>query len=116
MARMETRAQPLAYAVYVDEQDKVWLSDFAANTLVLFDPVTETFHAFPLSPTGNVRQILGAPGRGVGGNRRQQVDSDQAQLMKGDQPRIGRIYDKFLEICEHLPNLPDPRSILFSFI
>lgn len=55
-------AQPLAYAVYVDEQDKVWLSDFAANTLVLFDPVTEAFHAFPLSPTGNVRQILGRTG------------------------------------------------------
>lgn len=55
-------AQPLAYAVYVDEQDQVWLSDFAANTLVLFDPVTEAFHAFPLSPTGNVRQILGRAG------------------------------------------------------
>lgn len=55
-------AQPLAYAVYVDEQDKVWLSDFAANTMVLFDPVTELFHSFPLSPTGNVRQILGRAG------------------------------------------------------
>lgn len=55
-------AQPLAYAVYVDEQDKVWLSDFAANTLVLFDPLTEAFHSFPLSPTGNVRQILGRAG------------------------------------------------------
>lgn len=54
--------QPLAYAVYVDEQDKVWLSDFAANTMVLFDPVTERFHSFPLSPTGNVRQILGRAG------------------------------------------------------
>ncbi|MEZ4729981.1 MAG: SMP-30/gluconolactonase/LRE family protein [Caldilineaceae bacterium] len=52
----------LAYAVYVDEQDKVWLSDFAANTMVLFDPVTESFHSFPLSPTGNVRQILGRSG------------------------------------------------------
>lgn len=54
--------RPLAYAVYVDEQDKVWLSDFAANTMVLFDPVSATFHAFPLSPTGNVRQILGRAG------------------------------------------------------
>ncbi len=52
----------LPYAVYVDEQDKVWLSDFAANTLVRFDPVTETFHSFPLSPTGNIRQILGRTG------------------------------------------------------
>lgn len=54
--------RPLAYAVYVDEQDKVWLSDFAANTMVMLDPVTEEFHSFPLSPTGNVRQILGRAG------------------------------------------------------
>lgn len=54
--------QPLAYAVYVDELDKVWLSDFAANTLVMFDPVNAEFYSFPLSPTGNVRQILGRAG------------------------------------------------------
>ena len=29
---------PMIYAVYVDERDKVWLSDFGANALVLFDP------------------------------------------------------------------------------
>ena len=54
--------RPLAYAVFVDELDKVWLSDFAANTMVMFDPLTEEFYSFSLSPTGNVRQILGRTG------------------------------------------------------
>jgi virginiamycin B lyase len=54
---------PGAYAVYVDDQDKVWLSDFGANALVRFDPTTERFESFPL-PTANaqVRQLLGRPG------------------------------------------------------
>jgi len=30
---------PMAYAVYVDENDLVWLSDFGANILVRFDPI-----------------------------------------------------------------------------
>src|SRR5690606_26057154 len=34
---------PKTYSVYVDERDKVWLTDFAANAIVLFDPETETF-------------------------------------------------------------------------
>ena len=64
MARMEiTGARPMVYAVYVDEQDKIWLSDWGANALVRFDPVTETFTPFPLpSSTANVRQILGRKG------------------------------------------------------
>jgi virginiamycin B lyase len=54
---------PMPYAVYVDKQDNVWLSDFAANTLVRFDPIQETFKVFSLpSPEANVRQILGRPG------------------------------------------------------
>lgn len=36
------------YAVYVDDQDKVWLSDFGANALVRFDPETERFTRSPL--------------------------------------------------------------------
>jgi virginiamycin B lyase len=28
-------ARPQAYAVYVDERDKVWLTDFGANAIVL---------------------------------------------------------------------------------
>jgi virginiamycin B lyase len=51
------------YAVYVDERDDVWLSDFGANALVRFDPNTETFAVVPL-PDANaqVRQMLGRPG------------------------------------------------------
>jgi virginiamycin B lyase len=54
---------PQPYAVYVDERDIVWLSDFGSNALVSFDPATETFESYPLpgSPS-NVRQILGRPG------------------------------------------------------
>jgi virginiamycin B lyase len=54
---------PAAYAVYVDEADIVWLSDFGANAMVRFDPVSEEFagYALPHDP-GEVRQILGRPG------------------------------------------------------
>jgi virginiamycin B lyase len=54
---------PMAYAVYVDDDDYTWLSDFAANSLVRFDPSTERFTvvALPSSPA-NVRQLLGRPG------------------------------------------------------
>src|ERR1022692_2300325 len=31
------------YAVYVDDKDKVWLSDWVANEIMLFDPATEKF-------------------------------------------------------------------------
>ncbi|WP_410960625.1 hypothetical protein, partial [Salmonella sp. SAL4357] len=56
-------ARPMAYAVYVDDRDMVWLSDFGANTLVRFDPAIEIFESFALpSSPGNVRQILGRPG------------------------------------------------------
>ena len=56
-------ANPMAYAVYVDDQDIVWLTDFGANALVRFDPSSETFTAIPLSgPNAAVRQLLGRPG------------------------------------------------------
>lgn len=32
-----------AYAIYVDEHDKVWLSDFTSNSIVHFDPDTGEF-------------------------------------------------------------------------
>ena len=56
---------PQAYAVYVDETDRVWLTDFSgAGAVVRFDPSTETFESYPLpTPGGNVRQILGLPGQ-----------------------------------------------------
>jgi virginiamycin B lyase len=54
---------PRAYAVYVDDRDIVWLSDFGANALVRFDPSREAFEVIKLpSSPANVRQILGRPG------------------------------------------------------
>jgi virginiamycin B lyase len=54
---------PQAYAVYVDEHDRVWLSDFGADTLVVFDPTTGEFRPVPLpGAPGDVRQLLGRPG------------------------------------------------------
>src|SRR5215204_3684810 len=56
-------ATPMPYAVYVDERDVVWLSDFGANALVRFDPKTEKFNRLVLrSSPANVRQILGRRG------------------------------------------------------
>jgi virginiamycin B lyase len=53
----------MPYAVYVDDKDMVWLSDFGANAMIRFDPVQETFNTFSLpSPEANIRQILGLPG------------------------------------------------------
>lgn len=54
---------PAAYAVYVDEHDKVWLTDFGGDAVVRFDPETETFRSFTLPTVGaQVRQLLGRPG------------------------------------------------------
>jgi len=55
--------RPRIYAVYVDERDIVWLSDFGSHAIHAFDPATETFTTTPMSqPNANVRQILGRPG------------------------------------------------------
>ena len=57
----------MVYAVYVDERDRVWLSDFGANALVRFDPGTARFTSVTLlSVDAAVRQILGRLGE-VGG-------------------------------------------------
>ena len=41
----------------------MWLSDFGENSLVRFDPTTETFESLLLpSPSAQVRQMLGRPG------------------------------------------------------
>lgn len=55
---------PQAYAVYVDETDTVWVTDFGSDhALVRFDPRSETFDRFPLPTAGGaVRQLLGTPG------------------------------------------------------
>ena len=51
------------YAVYVDERDIVWVSDFDTDIVYAFDPRTEQLTAYPSSGRGsNVRQILGRRG------------------------------------------------------
>jgi len=54
---------PHAYAIYVDDKDKVWVSDFGANAILRFDPTSETFQSFPSDHNGaDVRQMAGRPG------------------------------------------------------
>jgi virginiamycin B lyase len=56
-------SEPHAYAVYVDDKDKVWVSDFGTNAILRFDPLTEKFESFPSNrPGAAVRQMLGRPG------------------------------------------------------
>jgi virginiamycin B lyase len=51
------------YAVWVDSEDKVWLSEWGANAVVRFDPFSETFETFPSDrPNAEVRQMLGHKG------------------------------------------------------
>ena len=51
------------YSVYVDEKDKVWVTDFVANAILRFDPATEKFDSFPSNKRGAaVRQMLGRAG------------------------------------------------------
>jgi virginiamycin B lyase len=53
----------MAYAVYVDDRDMVWLTDFGANAIVRFDPRSEEFTVVPVpSQDAAVRQLLGRPG------------------------------------------------------
>ena len=55
--------RPRTYAIYVDDQDAVWLTDFAANAIVRFDPKSETFLSFPSDKSGgNIRQLTGRSG------------------------------------------------------
>ena len=56
-------SRPQAYAVFVDDQDQVWLSQWGSDTaLVRFDPTSESFQSFPLDARADVRQIYGRPG------------------------------------------------------
>jgi virginiamycin B lyase len=60
--------RPRAYSVYVDDRDIVWLTDFAANAIVRFDPKTEKFDSFPSDKANaNVRQMDGRSGQAWGG-------------------------------------------------
>jgi len=54
---------PHAYAVFVDDHDTVWVTDFAANAILKFDPEGESFQSFPSDRAGAaVRQLNGRPG------------------------------------------------------
>ena len=54
---------PMPYAVYVDEKDMVWLSDFGTNSFLRFNPLLEKFDQLKIpSKDAKVRQILGSPG------------------------------------------------------
>ncbi|MGH8831169.1 MAG: virginiamycin B lyase family protein [Polaromonas sp.] len=58
-----TGSAPRPYAVYVDERDQVWVSDFGGNAIWHFDPASEAFQRFGLPrEAASVRQILGRPG------------------------------------------------------
>src|SRR5258706_12863448 len=61
-------SNPRTYAVYVDDKDKDWGTDFGANAILRFDPVTEKVNAFPTGKAGaNVRQLDGRSGATWGG-------------------------------------------------
>lgn len=68
---------PRPYAIFVDDRGKVWLSDAGlggpsaggADTLVLFDPDTETFTTIEISRPSIVAQLGGIPGEIWGGER-----------------------------------------------
>jgi len=53
----------MPYAVFVDQKDVVWLTDFGSNAFVRFDPKSQTFTVIKIPSAGaNVRQILGIQG------------------------------------------------------
>lgn len=54
---------PRTYAVYVDDRDKVWVSEWTGNAVYCFDPVSGTFERFGFPRKGaGIRQILGRHG------------------------------------------------------
>ena len=53
---------PMAYSVFVDDQDIVWLTDFGADAIVRFAPADMTFQVFQLERPAEVRQQAGRPG------------------------------------------------------
>jgi virginiamycin B lyase len=57
------RDGPQPYAVYVDETDAVWVSEWGANAILCFDPKTVKFNSFPLPDRyAGVRQLAGRKG------------------------------------------------------
>ena len=59
--KLPGQAQP--YAIYVDDRDGVWVSDFASNAILFFDAAKEAFTEFELrTANAAVRQLNGRPG------------------------------------------------------
>jgi virginiamycin B lyase len=55
------------YSVYVDDRDKVWLTEWSTNAILRFDPVTEKFDRYPSDKANaQVRQMLGRAGEAWG--------------------------------------------------
>ena len=58
---------PQPYAIFVDDKDIVWISDFSSNGIIRFNQSLEEFQSFPLpSPDAKVRQLLGRTGEILG--------------------------------------------------
>ncbi|MDT4840565.1 Virginiamycin B lyase [compost metagenome] len=52
-----------AHALYVDEQERVWLSDYRANAILRFNPFSRHFASFPSDrPAARVTQLSGRTG------------------------------------------------------
>ena len=63
---------PKRYAVYVDDQDQVWLTDFDASAIVRFDPERQKVESYSSGRAGtNLRQLLSRGPTGGGGNHPQ---------------------------------------------
>ena len=59
------------YAVYVDDKDKVWVSDFAANAIDRFDPADREFREFSERQARRIGAADAGPaGRSLGGGIR----------------------------------------------
>ena len=51
------------YFTTADDKDKVWCTDWNANAMLRFDPLTEIFETIPMPrPGALIRQILGRAG------------------------------------------------------
>jgi virginiamycin B lyase len=53
---------PRGYSTYVDNQDRVWSSDFGTNSIHQFNPETMSFTVFP----GNKQNVQTLQMNGVG--------------------------------------------------
>ena len=78
--------KPKTYSVWVDAHDTVWLTDFAANAIVRFDPATQRFEHFPSNrPSAAVRQMLGRKGEAWGA----ESATDRLVVVRYDAPAVG---------------------------